>query len=1398
MNYLINHKKQIKKTRRAITLSLGIGMALGIPAFAEHANNHADLTCDVECESEVRGRIDDDSRLVNRSRKSNTERRMPNETITLHALPALEKVETMTATTTIEDKEVYSGDKDALRFRSGYAEIDSALPLDDLIVRLNDKKNVRLHVVGHADKQRLSIATKKRFANNQELSEARARNVARYLRDGLSLSKDVVGFEGKGDTQPLTTNPSKIAIAHDRRVEVQIWYDDEIKTIVPEQGPAMNRTLVCNDEIVATSAAGEDGFRISVDGVPVDEGVAMHDADTQRCTDIALEENLVQLQYDSNKMVKPFLNATADPATTTAGETVKFQGYSNYLGWIKRAEVRIFKTTDSRQSEPLAIVPLNDSLAGEWQANGNMPKNMQGKMHYRLRVYDENDRFDETSNLRLWLNDQHELIGDEVETDKELLAGYGENHLALYNINLQGGTMTVNGRNIPANHEVYFMGSKLPTDKNGKFVGQQIVPPGMHNVEVAVLDQSGNGQLFWRELKIEENNWFYVGIADFTVGRNYTSGPAALVTNDSQHFDDDIYADGRMAFYAKGKWRGKYTITTSADTFEQPIDDLFSNLDHKDPRSLLRRLDEEDHYPVYGDDSTIVDGAPTQGKFFAKIEDQKSHLMWGNFQTHITDTDFAHIERGLYGAQMLWNSEAITSQGERRTTITGFAAEPGTIASFEEFRGTGGSLYYLQHQDITRGSEQVRIEVRDKDSDIVLSVNHLAPGQDYDIDSIQGRVLLTHPLSSLANDNLLVRDGGLSGHPAYLVVNYEFTPGLSELDELAYGGRASHWFGDYVKLGMTASHQQQQGNDQDLQAVDLTLRKTPETYIKLEAARTEGPGIGGQSTNNGGFNFDGITQDRSNGVDAEGYRAEAAVKLSDVGVSGDGIVNIYTQNRKAGFSAPGQLTQYDTDQFGGALRTPLGEKTDLTLKFDSKDERGGIDTRAIEADVAHQISNHWTLSGGVRNDRRKQGTKTLIAGPFSNTDEGDRTDLTLQANYDSDNNWDGYGFVQGTVERDDTRRENNRYGVGGTTKISDRLDINGEISGGNGGLGAQVGSDYRLTDRSNVYLGYELDPDRTDNLFRGRNGQLTSGMKHRYSDALSVFGEGRYQHGDSTSGLTHAYGLDYAPTDTWTFGLNFETGELTQKIDDSRLDRTAVAATAGYHSDDVKYGVALEYRNDESNTDDRVSWLMRNNIGYQVDPDWRAQARLDFAFSDSNQANTFNSDYTEAILGFGYRPVNNDRFNALMKYTYLMDLAPFDQFTASGAQGQNQQRSHVVSLDAIYDLNERWTLGGKYAYRMGELRLGREEGDWFDSEAHLLIGRLDWHVVRQWDFMIEGRMLELTAAEDRRIGALTGLYRHFNENMKLGVGYNFTDFSDDLTDQDYDAHGWFLNAVGKF
>ena len=57
--------------------------------------------------------------------------------------------------------------------------------------------------------------------------------------------------------------------------------------------------------------------------------------------------------------------------------------------------------------------------------------------------------------------------------------------------------------------------------------------------------------------------------------------------------------------------------------------------------------------------------------------------------------------------------------------------------------------------------------------------------------------------------------------------------------------------------------------------------------------------------------------------------------------------------------------------------------------------------------------------------------------------------------------------------------------------------------------------------------------------------------------------------------------------------------------------------------------------------------------------------------------------------------------------------------------------------------------------------------------------------------------LELPDAQDQRSGVLVALYRHLGKHIKLGAGYNFTDFSDDLTDLDYDHQGLFINLIGK-
>ncbi len=63
--------------------------------------------------------------------------------------------------------------------------------------------------------------------------------------------------------------------------------------------------------------------------------------------------------------------------------------------------------------------------------------------------------------------------------------------------------------------------------------------------------------------------------------------------------------------------------------------------------------------------------------------------------------------------------------------------------------------------------------------------------------------------------------------------------------------------------------------------------------------------------------------------------------------------------------------------------------------------------------------------------------------------------------------------------------------------------------------------------------------------------------------------------------------------------------------------------------------------------------------------------------------------------------------------------------------------------------------------------------------------------------MVEYRRLRVREDDSVKDGYLVGIDRHVGDHMKIGVGYNFADFSDDLRILDYDQRGWFLNIVGK-
>jgi len=63
--------------------------------------------------------------------------------------------------------------------------------------------------------------------------------------------------------------------------------------------------------------------------------------------------------------------------------------------------------------------------------------------------------------------------------------------------------------------------------------------------------------------------------------------------------------------------------------------------------------------------------------------------------------------------------------------------------------------------------------------------------------------------------------------------------------------------------------------------------------------------------------------------------------------------------------------------------------------------------------------------------------------------------------------------------------------------------------------------------------------------------------------------------------------------------------------------------------------------------------------------------------------------------------------------------------------------------------------------------------------------------------MAEVRMLDMPDLSESRSGVLTTVSRYLGDHLKIGLGYNFTDFSADLTELSFDHQGVFLNVTGS-
>ncbi len=310
-------------------------------------------------------------------------------------------------------------------------------------------------------------------------------------------------------------------------------------------------------------------------------------------------------------------------------------------------------------------------------------------------------------------------------------------------------------------------------------------------------------------LKPSARDWIMVGLAEGTAAHRTISDNMEAAA--AAGLEEGYTEDGRVAFFAKGRIRGDFLLTVAYDSARKSEEALGRLNDVIEPQR---------YYTLYGDGSEQRNEAASQRKLYVKLEREQFYALFGDFQTGLTVTELSRYARTLNGVRSEFAGE--------RFSLSTFAARTDQNAVREELRGDGTSgLYRLSRTPLIIGSDQVRIEVRDRfRTERVIESRVLARFLDYSIDYGQGALFFKQPVPS--------RDAAFN--PVFIIVEYE-TQGATDEDTTA-GGRAAVHLGD-VELGASLLHEGAQAGDRSLAGVDVRWDIGETTQVRAEAARSE-------------------------------------------------------------------------------------------------------------------------------------------------------------------------------------------------------------------------------------------------------------------------------------------------------------------------------------------------------------------------------------------------------------------------------------------------------------------------------------------------------------------------------------------------------------------------------
>lgn len=336
-----------------------------------------------------------------------------------------------------------------------------------------------------------------------------------------------------------------------------------------------------------------------------------------------------------------------------------------------------------------------------------------------------------------------------------------------------------------------------------------------------------------------------------------------------------------------------------------------------------------------------------------------------------------------------------------------------------------------------------------------------------------------------------------------------------------------------------------------------------------------------------------------------------------------------------------------------------------------------------------------------------------------------------------------------------------------------------------------AGGNYQISTKTRLYARHEListlgSPFELNS--SQQNNRTVFGLETEYMRDAQFYNEYRVRNAidggqsEASTGLRNLWNV--------ADGLRFNTTlERVTPIEGAGADEST-AATLGFdYTKPVDWKATGRVEGRWADTTD--SYL--NTLGYarKLNEQWTFLGRSIVNVQLNDAVGSADLFQGRLLTGLAWRQSPKDVWNALFRYEYKYEEGSLDLGSADLAR-----QVHTLAASVNYQPERRWIFSGHYATKfVQETYDVGPDGEYF---GHLLAGRVLFEVNSRWDvgLNLAGSFNDSFHNNQWAIGPEIG--RIFNKNVRIGLGYNITGFSDRDFDTAQTAQGLFLSLRIKF